>query len=48
MVILDNVMESEVEVDNIPKQEADSHNGRSVIIEGIAYKISCPRFKGCC
>jgi hypothetical protein len=47
MVTLDRVMENEVEIYTIPKQEVSSLNGRVVIIDGLAYKISCPRFKGC-
>ena len=53
MVTLDRVMEREIEEDIIPKfeqetkLESEHHNGRVVIIDGLAYKISCPRFKQC-
>ena len=54
MVTIDSLMESEYGlmdskpvVDTTHVQKANLHNGRVVIIEGVVYKISCPRFKEC-
>jgi hypothetical protein len=58
MITLDRVTEiesrlirSKPQIDPSPKQEAipeaNHHNGRLAIIDGVAYKISCPRFEEC-